>query len=239
MRRPAHPPETASSWCVCEPAALACRRPRRVSGKVGRTRVLRCRHCPASPASRQVVLARYYDPATGQFLTRDPITALTQAPYSYAADDPLNLTDPTGLFWGEGTLKKVGHFVVQHRGAIANVVAGAVCVGTVGTGCLVAAGIAAGVNAEQTAQNGGSLGDVGLSVLKSAAFAIPGIAESAAEETEVEALSMMTRLDISTEGWAEPAWLKYGFRAFYEGAVAIPDFRELYAALFGAGVGCR
>ncbi|MHB2022061.1 MAG: RHS repeat-associated core domain-containing protein [Mycobacteriales bacterium] len=41
--------------------------------------------------------ARYYDPATGQFLTRDPIAALTGSPYGYAGDNPLNLTDPTGF----------------------------------------------------------------------------------------------------------------------------------------------
>jgi RHS repeat-associated protein len=30
--------------------------------------------------------ARSYDPATGQFLTRDPATGLTAAPYAYAGD---------------------------------------------------------------------------------------------------------------------------------------------------------
>ncbi len=40
---------------------------------------------------------RYYDPATAQFLTIDPTVAQTQAPYYYASDTPLNLTDPTGL----------------------------------------------------------------------------------------------------------------------------------------------
>jgi RHS repeat-associated protein len=47
--------------------------------------------------------ARYYDPATGQFLTRDPLQALTKQPYAYVDDDPLNATDPLGLchgFWG-------------------------------------------------------------------------------------------------------------------------------------------
>lgn len=41
--------------------------------------------------------ARYYDPQTGQFLTRDPLEALTGEPYSYAADSPLNAADPSGL----------------------------------------------------------------------------------------------------------------------------------------------
>jgi RHS repeat-associated protein len=41
--------------------------------------------------------ARYYDPATTQFLTRDPLEAITGQPYAYAAGSPLNSTDPTGL----------------------------------------------------------------------------------------------------------------------------------------------
>jgi RHS repeat-associated protein len=40
--------------------------------------------------------ARYYDPSTGQFLTRDPAESLTREPYAYAFDDPTNLTDPSG-----------------------------------------------------------------------------------------------------------------------------------------------
>jgi RHS repeat-associated protein len=35
--------------------------------------------------------ARYYDPSTGQFISRDPITATTRAPYSYSANNPLNV----------------------------------------------------------------------------------------------------------------------------------------------------
>jgi RHS repeat-associated protein len=42
--------------------------------------------------------ARYYDPATGQFINRDPIEQLTQQPYTYAGSNPLNATDPSGLF---------------------------------------------------------------------------------------------------------------------------------------------
>jgi len=41
--------------------------------------------------------ARYYDPLTGQFLSRDPAVATTRQPYSYIADNPLNGADPSGL----------------------------------------------------------------------------------------------------------------------------------------------
>lgn len=47
--------------------------------------------------------ARYYDPATAQFLTVDPALPTTHQPYVYAADNPLNLTDPTGLTPGPCT----------------------------------------------------------------------------------------------------------------------------------------
>jgi RHS repeat-associated protein len=51
----------------------------------------------ADPESGLVYLrARYYDPATGQFLTRDPLVDATLSPYGYANDDPVNAGDPTG-----------------------------------------------------------------------------------------------------------------------------------------------
>jgi RHS repeat-associated protein len=40
--------------------------------------------------------ARYYDPATGQFVTADPMVDTTRQPYAYAAGDPVNAVDPTG-----------------------------------------------------------------------------------------------------------------------------------------------
>ena len=45
-------------------------------------------------------LTRGYDPATGQFLTRDPIASITREPYGYTGGNPLNRTDPTGEDWG-------------------------------------------------------------------------------------------------------------------------------------------
>jgi RHS repeat-associated protein len=48
-------------------------------------------------SSMYYLRARYYDPATAQFLSRDPLSSLTKAPYGYANDNPLNGTDPAGL----------------------------------------------------------------------------------------------------------------------------------------------
>jgi RHS repeat-associated protein len=44
--------------------------------------------------------ARTYDPATAQFLSRDPLAAISGEPYSYAGDNPVNYSDPTGLIFG-------------------------------------------------------------------------------------------------------------------------------------------
>jgi RHS repeat-associated protein len=45
--------------------------------------------------------ARYYDPATAQFLTQDPAVEVTHEPYGYAGDNPLRFKDPTGLWFAE------------------------------------------------------------------------------------------------------------------------------------------
>lgn len=57
------------------------------------------------------VRARYYDPITAQFLSRDPLEMATRQPYEYGGDDPADNFDPTGLcnsdvisvsFWTSG-----------------------------------------------------------------------------------------------------------------------------------------
>jgi RHS repeat-associated protein len=40
---------------------------------------------------------RTYDPSTAQFLTVDPVVAVTEAPYTYAEDSPVNREDRSGL----------------------------------------------------------------------------------------------------------------------------------------------
>ncbi|MHB8340297.1 MAG: RHS repeat-associated core domain-containing protein [Mycobacteriales bacterium] len=51
----------------------------------------------ADPTGLYWLRARYYDPATGTFLTRDPLEALTGSPYGYAGGSPLNVADLSGL----------------------------------------------------------------------------------------------------------------------------------------------
>lgn len=48
------------------------------------------------PAAVESV-GRYYDPATGQFLSVDPLVDETGQPYAYTGDDPVNGVDPSGL----------------------------------------------------------------------------------------------------------------------------------------------
>ncbi len=57
------------------------------------TRATRSRRC----ATPRGCVARYYDPTTGQFLTRDLLVASTRSAYGYTAGNPLNSIDPTGL----------------------------------------------------------------------------------------------------------------------------------------------
>jgi RHS repeat-associated protein len=45
------------------------------------------------------LLARYYDPSTGQFLSADPLLKQTLQPYAYANGNPVDNTDPSGMWW--------------------------------------------------------------------------------------------------------------------------------------------
>ena len=51
------------------------------------------------PTGLIYLVNRYYDPSTGQFLSVDPLVGITDQPYQYVGGDPVNLTDPLGLWW--------------------------------------------------------------------------------------------------------------------------------------------
>jgi len=71
-----------------------------ITGSVGATPFGYAGAYTDSATGYSYLQARYYDPATAQFLSRDPLAALTGSPYSYIYDNPLNGTDPTGLACG-------------------------------------------------------------------------------------------------------------------------------------------
>ena len=49
------------------------------------------------PTGLLYLINRYYDPATGQFVSVDPMVDQTGQPYAYTGDDPVNDVDPLGL----------------------------------------------------------------------------------------------------------------------------------------------
>jgi hypothetical protein len=68
------------------------------------------------PRSRDGSVRRYYDPATGQFLSVDPAVDRTEAPYAYVNGDPVDGIDPLGLgvgSWFLGTTTAIGNYIAN------------------------------------------------------------------------------------------------------------------------------
>ena len=114
--------------------------------------------------------ARTYDPTTAQFLSIDPLAAVTHAPYSYTGDDPLSYGDPTGLAWQVcvGGTVSLGLVTFEGNACYVNTPGGsglAVSGGTaggLGFGANVHLG-AGGSNAQTPAEYGGIFGNVSVS----------------------------------------------------------------------------
>jgi RHS repeat-associated protein len=105
--------------------------------------------------------ARTYDPTTAQFLSRDPLAAITGEPYSYAADDPMDLADPSGrcglVCWGGIALG--GAALATGVGEVA--VGGTLAVeGTLGAISVVSGAVGASVDLKECA-GGSSVSCVG------------------------------------------------------------------------------
>ena len=106
-----------------------------------------------SSCTSRARVARYYDPTTAQFLTRDPIEQLTQQPYQYANGDPLDQTDPLGLcgHWYDvacqvgSAASAVGGVIVDNAGALSTVASGLATVAY--AGCILTDGVGCGVGA--------------------------------------------------------------------------------------------
>ncbi|MFD5110112.1 RHS repeat-associated core domain-containing protein [Streptomyces cinereoruber] len=67
------------------------------------------------PAGLYKMGARYYDPTLGRFTQPDP-SGQEKNPYLYAAGDPINRIDPSGLGWLQGVGDAISeHFQRGHR----------------------------------------------------------------------------------------------------------------------------
>jgi hypothetical protein len=113
--------------------------------------------------------ARTYDPATAQFLTRNPWVGLTGEPYSYVSDNPLTFADPTGRCSVWCVVGVIAGGVAVATG-VGEVVAGGAILGE-GTLGLISAGsglTAAGLD------TGPCLGGSGVACIGAGAGAISG-----------------------------------------------------------------
>jgi RHS repeat-associated protein len=84
----------------------------------------RSRYHPRCRRLSRDVVHRYYDPASGQLVTVDPLVELTADPYGYAGEDPADESDPSGLCgWNPlcyigSAYHKVQNFGYEHASAI-------------------------------------------------------------------------------------------------------------------------
>ncbi len=135
------------------------------------------------PATGYVYLrARDYDPATGQFLTVDPAVDSTRQPYAYAGNNPLLVTDPTGLDWisdASGGLVAFKSFVDD---AVGNIGAGLLGAADAVTGGLsteiiraVAPGVDCFIEEHDTAFGAGQIVGTIADIVVSTALIVTGV----------------------------------------------------------------
>jgi hypothetical protein len=127
-------------------------------------------------------VGRYYDPATGQFLSVDQLVVMTGQPYAYAGDDPINVTDAVGMdpfgwvtntassLWDD-TGGKVVHAVSSQVHQVVSGTFGLCLSGGIGFGlgatgqvCLVECGLGRNVGFTETGGLGGQSPAAGVSV---------------------------------------------------------------------------
>lgn len=175
--------------------------------------------------------ARVYDPATTQLLTRDPLAAVTRAPYNYAGDSPLAYGDATGLIFdipGTPSVSDVGQFFTDHWRPVASA---ALNVATI-AGCtipLTAGGCGGYIAANALAQSAlvatgpGSVEKKGA--LIAANLLLAGGASLAAGQSG--AIENLVELNAA---YAPPIWV----RPFLAGTTALPSLGLTAAELRNA-----
>ena len=138
----------------------------------------------------QYLRARFYDPETGQFLTRDPLVAITGQPYAYAFDNPINRVDPSGQF-GEAVAVGcgIGEVVEPVGGCAPGALLGAAAEGLV-VGTAAAASVGAAILTSDEEIFGGLTMSPGLEV---------SLARSQSDEEALCTPSEMPNFDDTTQ----------------------------------------
>ena len=104
--------------------------------------------------------ARYYDPATARFISRDALTGsmtdpLSQNAYAYANGDPVNNVDPDGNMY-EGVLKQSSqlyNYLLTFGVAVGGILGSPIVIGVLAAGAIVAVGYTI-YHAKQTSKSG-------------------------------------------------------------------------------------
>ena len=144
--------------------------------------------------------ARYYDPTTGQFLSVDPLNALTQQPYSYANDNPINETDPLGLCGGFLDLGCVGDAIVSVSGPVSLAAGGLALIPTPLSPVLGGiSAVAAGISSAHEFASGNPVS--GVLDVAGAAFGGAGLV-SGLNAAASEAASGLARTELGAAGAA-------------------------------------
>jgi len=160
--------------------------------------------------------ARYYDPATGQSITVDPLLSLSAERYGYASGNPLASGDPTGLidWWGVaagvagGVLVAgtVACMIVEPCGlaevAIAvgtsTALAGGVAAGAIEITIPVVVGVTSDVIASAAA--GGMIGGLGVAAMTGDS---PGSRGGSGGQSDSDCPSALTRQEMQKVGGLE------------------------------------
>jgi len=121
--------------------------------------------------------AREYEPDTGRFISHDPVFSADNAQniggYTYSGNDPVDKSDPSGLFWGSSWIKKHAKAIVA-----VTVVVAVVTVAVVAAPVAIAAGMAALNAAAGAAATATTIGEIAIP----AAVAAGGVVVSTSAE---------------------------------------------------------
>jgi RHS repeat-associated protein len=229
-----------------------------ITGRTGttRTNLLYAGQYRDGESGLYYLRARYYDPTTAQFLTRDPAVTSTRQPYTYALDNALNYSDATGLCglmpwdWGDcqdirggisGFFGGAADWVSHNFGTAATILAAGGCVVfTVGWCAAFVGGALIIRSAQRWLYEGGSssigsdLLDLAMTV---AGFGMAGIPGSIGTGDAPEWLAAMlgispADLEAVESLYGSQAWMEWLAKALLAGPDAVDiatDFLREFA----------